>query len=55
MWMYVSAYALLLGAFLDAEAERQTARDTTTGRPRPLGQRGAVVADTAAALDDTRD
>jgi membrane protein len=52
MWMYVSAYALLLGAFLDAEAERQTARDTTTGRPHPLGKRGAVVADTSAALED---
>lgn len=31
MWMYVSAYAMLLGAFLDAEAERQAARDSTTG------------------------
>lgn len=53
MWLYVSAYAVLLGAFLDAEAERQTARDSTTGRPRPLGRRGAVMADTSAALDDT--
>jgi membrane protein len=40
MWMYVSAYAMLLGAFLDAEAERQTARDSTTGAALPLGQRG---------------
>jgi membrane protein len=52
MWMYVSAYALLLGAFLDAEAERQTAQDSTTGPPRPLGNRGAIVADTSAALGD---
>lgn len=50
MWMYVSAFALLLGAFLDAEAERQTARDSTTGRERPIGERGAAVADTSAAL-----
>jgi membrane protein len=51
MWMYLSAYAMLLGAFLDAEAERQTARDSTTGTPLPLGRRGAVVADTSAALE----
>jgi membrane protein len=54
MWMYVSAYALLLGAFLDAETERQTARDSTTGAPQPLGERGAVVADTSAALADAK-
>jgi membrane protein len=53
MWIYISAYALLLGAFLDAEAERQTARDSTTGRPLPMGERGAVVADTSAALVDS--
>jgi membrane protein len=50
MWIYICAYALLVGAFLDAEAERQTARDSTTGSPLPMGQRGAVVADTSAAL-----
>ena len=52
MWMYVSAYAMLLGAFLDAEAERQTARDSTTGKPLPLGERGAIMADSSAALKD---
>jgi membrane protein len=51
MWMYVSAYAMLLGAFVDAEAERQTARDSTTGSPRPMGERGAMMADTSAALE----
>jgi membrane protein len=25
--------------------EHQTERDTTTGRPRPMGERGAFVAD----------
>jgi membrane protein len=55
MWMYISAYALLLGAFLDAEAERQTARDSTTGRPLPMGERSAVVADTSAALGNPGD
>lgn len=51
MWIFVSAYAVLLGAFINAEAERQTARDSTTGPERPLGERGAVVADTSAALE----
>jgi membrane protein len=50
MWLYVSAYAVLIGAFLDAEAERQTAQDSTTGKAREIGKRGAVVADTSAAL-----
>ena len=49
MWLYVSAYAILLGAEINAEAERQTAVDTTTGHPRPLGQRGATVADEVAS------
>jgi membrane protein len=46
LWLFLSAFAVLLGAELDAEAERQTARDTTTGPSRPLGQRDAEVADT---------
>ena len=46
MWLYVSAFVVLLGAELNAELEHQTARDTTTGRPRPMGQRGAWAADT---------
>ena len=46
MWLYVSNYVVLLGAQLDAEIEHQTARDTTTGQPKPLGDRGAKMADT---------
>jgi len=46
LWLFLSAFAVLLGAELDAESERQTARDTTTGPERPLGQRDAEVADT---------
>jgi len=48
MWLYVSSYAILLGAEINAEAERQTATDTTTGRAKPMGQRGATVADQVA-------
>jgi membrane protein len=45
MWLWISAFIVLLGAELNAEMEHQTERDTTTGRPRPLGRRGAYVAD----------
>jgi membrane protein len=37
---------LLTGAELNAEMEHQTAKDTTEGKSRPLGKRGAVMADT---------
>jgi membrane protein len=47
-WLYISAYVVLLGACLNAEMERQTARDTTTGRAEPMGERGAKMADTVA-------
>ncbi|WCT73877.1 YihY/virulence factor BrkB family protein [Sphingomonas naphthae] len=51
LWLYVSAYAILLGAEVNAETERQTAVDSTTGRPRPMGQRGATMADTVPPAD----
>ena len=44
-WFYVSAFVVLLGAELNAEMELQTERDTTTGPPEPMGERGAYVAD----------
>lgn len=48
MWLYVSAYAIMLGAEWNAETERQTSRDTTTGPRKPMGSRDAQVADTVA-------
>jgi membrane protein len=45
MWLFLSAYGVLLGALLNAEIERQTFCDTTTGPTRTAGQRGAVLAD----------
>ena len=49
MWLWLSAYVVLLGAEINAEIEHQTARDTTVGRDEPLGQRDAVMADTVGA------
>ncbi len=46
VWIWLSSIMILLGAELDAEMEHQTAHDTTTGPAKPLGQRGARVADT---------
>jgi membrane protein len=46
LWLFLTAYAVVLGAELNAESERQTRRDTTTGPPRPLGERDAEAADT---------
>jgi membrane protein len=45
-WMWLSAIVLLLGAEVNAEMEHQTVPDTTVGRDKPMGHRGAWVADT---------
>jgi membrane protein len=49
LWLLLTAYAIIAGAELNAELERQTARDSTRGRDRPLGQRDATAADTVGA------
>jgi membrane protein len=49
IWIWLSTTVILMGAEIDAETEHQTVRDTTTGRPKPLGQRGATMADTVGA------
>jgi membrane protein len=51
-WLFLSAFAVLLGAELNAELELQTRRDTTVGRAQPLGRRGAYVADHVAESPD---
>lgn len=48
LWLFASAYMVLIGAELDGELEHQTARDSTVGPDEPLGERGAVVADHVA-------
>lgn len=45
MWLWISTVVVIVGAELNAEMERQTLRDSTTGPEQPPGLRGAVVAD----------
>jgi membrane protein len=45
VWLWISAVIILLGGEVNAEMEHQTARDTTEGKPKPLGLRGATMAD----------
>jgi membrane protein len=51
-WIWLSAVIVLLGGELNAEMEHQTAQDTTEGRPKPLGTRGAHMADHVGAAQD---
>lgn len=49
MWMWMSTIVVLFGAELNAELEHQTAKDSTDGRGKPLGTRGAAVADSVGS------
>lgn len=49
MWSWLSNLIILAGAELNSEIEHQTAIDTTTGKPEPMGLRGARMADTLGA------
>ncbi len=46
-WLWITVFLVIVGASINAEAERQTLRDSTVGPEQPLGRRGAVVADSA--------
>lgn len=46
LWIWFSVMVVLMGAELNAEIEHQTAMDSTTGPPKPMGERGAAMADT---------
>ncbi|MGV8855127.1 MAG: YihY/virulence factor BrkB family protein [Devosia sp.] len=45
-WMWLSVTIVILGGALNSEIEHQTAEDSTTGAAKPIGERGAFVADT---------
>jgi membrane protein len=46
IWMWMSTIVVLFGAELNSEIEHQTAKDSTAGGGRPMGTRGAKMADT---------
>jgi membrane protein len=52
MWLWLSTTVILIGAVLDVEMEHQTARDATIGGGKPLGRRGAKMADTSDQAQD---
>jgi len=52
MWLYLTAYVVLLGAEFNSEMERQTVKDTTPGQEKKLGERGAYAADTVGESKD---
>ena len=45
MWLWISAFIVLLGAEFNSEMEAQTRKDSTTGPDEPMGERDAVKAD----------
>jgi membrane protein len=49
VWMWLSTIIVLAGAEINAEIEHQTARDSTEGRGKPIGARGARMADEVGA------
>ncbi|MEO6298927.1 MAG: YihY/virulence factor BrkB family protein [Paracoccaceae bacterium] len=51
-WVWLSMIVVILGGEINGELEHQTAMDTTTGPDRPMGKRGAVMADTLGAPSD---
>jgi membrane protein len=52
VWLWITGMCILLGAEINAELERQTLRDSTTGPEQPRGQRDAYAADTVGAGAD---
>lgn len=50
LWLFLSAYIVLLGGEINSESEHQTMQDTTTGEEKPMGERGAWHADHVAKV-----
>jgi membrane protein len=53
-WLYLTAFVILVGAELNTEMELQTAKDTTAGPARPMGEREAHAADHVAEAPPAR-
>lgn len=52
VWTWISVVIVIVGAEINAELEHQTTKDSTTGRAKPLGSRGAYMADTVGKSSD---
>jgi membrane protein len=48
LWLFLTSFIVLFGAEINSETEHQTAKDTTEGPEKPMGERGAEMADTVA-------
>jgi len=53
LWTWISLQVVLIAARFNAEIEHQTAMDTTVGPDKPMGERGAVMADSVGARRGT--
>ena len=51
IWLWISSFLILFGASLNAQIELRTAADSTTGRAKPMGKRGAYMADHLTETD----
>lgn len=52
LWLFLTAFIILVGAEINSEMEHQTRRDTTIGEEMPMGQRNAWHADHCAIDED---
>lgn len=54
LWLFLTAFIILIGAEINSEMEHQTRYDTTIGVERPMGERNAWHAD-HCAIDEDKD
>ncbi len=53
LWFNLTSFIILLGAEINSELEHQTAKDTTIGQPKPIGNRNAYHADHVAKRNES--
>jgi membrane protein len=53
IWLWISSFLVLFGAALNAQIEMRTRSDSTVGRPKPAGRRGAHAADTVIQMNQS--
>jgi membrane protein len=55
LWLFLTAFIILMGAEINSEMEHQTRYDTTVGIEKPMGERNAYHADRCAVEDPDED